>query len=169
MKKFGMFVFAIFMSIFFLNGAEAAECKNKINVYIFHRDYCGFCKAAILYFSSIEEEYKDCFELKKYEVGDSDNAELMNKVANYFGDDVSGVPYIVIGEKTFKGYEESMDDSLISTIVSSSNNKDYIDVIEKVQKTPVKKSSPKDTVISVAIITVIIGGFVALLVTSKSK
>ena len=40
----------------------------------------------------------------------------MEKVAEKLGDEVSGVPYIVIGKKSWSGYASDYDEEIMNTI-----------------------------------------------------
>ena len=67
------------------------------------------------------------FELTSYEVWyDSNNAELMSNIASFLNVEATGVPFIIIGEKTFVGYGESYDSEIK-------------DAIKKLYETDVKK------------------------------
>ena len=104
MKKIKLLVVALLTIILLPFNINAAE-KDQINVYIFKGDGCGYCAAALEFFESIESEYGAYFDLVEREVWyDEDNATLMSEVAAYFGEEVRGVPYIVIGDKTFQGF-----------------------------------------------------------------
>lgn len=40
----------------------------------------------------------------------------MTQVANVMGDDASGVPYIIIGDKSYSGYSDAMFDEILNQI-----------------------------------------------------
>lgn len=108
------------------------ENKDKINVYVFRGSSCGYCLNSVVYFSSIVEKYGKYFNLYTYEVwGNKDNNDLMDEVGDLLGDNVTGVPYIVIGDKSFPGYAESMNSDIISAIKDEYNSKDRYDAIEE--------------------------------------
>ncbi len=149
--------------------SKAIECAKEITIHLFWGNGCPHCEAAIEYFDSIEETYGDCFKLEKHETWyDADNKELLEKVADYFGEDVSGVPYIVIGENTFSGYSSSLNEKLESSIISNANDENYIDVVEKVKNGDVTKSKKSDTVVTVTILLVAAIGIFALIKTSRA-
>ena len=80
-----------------------ASAKGKITVYVFRGEGCPHCEEALEFFDELsqDEEYKDIFKLVTYEVWyDEENQTLMKSVADALGEDVSGVPYIIIGTKT---------------------------------------------------------------------
>ncbi len=117
------------------------ENEDKINVYIFRGSSCGYCLKSVIYFSSIVEKYGKYFNLYTYEVwNNKDNNDLMNEVGDLLGDNITGVPYIVIGDKSFPGYAESMNSDIISAIKDEYNSKDRYDAIEEL-KNPTKSNS----------------------------
>lgn len=174
MKKLLFYISILFviLSTVTVNAkGKKVSCENDVNIYIFHGETCPHCQAAIEFFESIEEDYGSCFNLNKYEVwNSSENATLMTSVASYFGDEVSGVPYIVIGNKTFKGYAESYDEDIKSAIVEASNDADYVDVMTALSKNDVtEKDTSGSSIATVLIIVICVGGLVALIVTNKNN
>ena len=106
------------------------ESDNKINVYIFQGETCSYCLKAITYFSSIISEYGDYMNVYSYEVWkNADNAKLMEDVAKVFDETADGVPYIVIGNKTFVGYSETMDTEIETQIKATYDSSDKYDVM----------------------------------------
>lgn len=92
---------------------------KKVNVYFFYGNGCGYCAKAEEFFEDLKEDYGDQFNLVMYETWyDSDNADLMQKVADARKEEASGVPYIIIGNQSWNGYDSSYDDEIISKIKS---------------------------------------------------
>ena len=59
---------------------NAANAKDKINVYFFHGDGCPHCENATKFFDSIKKEYEKYYNLEKYEVWyNEENSNLMEK------------------------------------------------------------------------------------------
>ena len=107
--------------------------KDKINVYIFKGETCGYCARALEFFNGLDEEYKSYFNLVEKEVwNDKNNAALMESVGKHFNFEVKGVPFIVIGDKYFDGYVSSYDDDIKSTIKAAYNDDDYKDVVSAI-------------------------------------
>src|SRR5574344_1863029 len=160
MKKIASLLILVMVGILSLVPFTTVSAKEKVNVYIFHRSTCPHCQAAIKYFESLEEEYGDKFNLVKYEVwGDTKNADLMQQVADVFGDEVTGVPYIVIGDKTFKGYSESSNESILTAITDEYESNDSYDVMDHL-------GSSTTVYITLGIIVI---GLVCILGFSKAK
>lgn len=154
--------------------SEYKESDDKVNVYIFRGGTCSHCLDAVAHFSSIVKDEGKYFNVKTYEVwSNSDNNDLMNDVANEIGDsEVSGVPYIVIGKKSWSGYAASYDDEMMKQIKSEYNkdkSKRY-DVIKAVngESTGEKKSVAND-IIAVIIIIVVIGLVTFGIVTARKQ
>lgn len=84
------------------------EQDNRVIVYFFHGDGCPHCEEARTFFNSIQEEYGYKFRLVEYEVwNDANNAALMDAVSESRGDNATGVPYILCGDKSWVGYSET--------------------------------------------------------------
>lgn len=97
---------------------EKIEEKDKeVKVYFFHGDGCPHCAEAKEFFDSIEEEYGDLFELISYETWkNDDNAEGLQKIGEMREEKIEGVPYILIGNKSWPGYIEDFNDDIIEAI-----------------------------------------------------
>ena len=123
MKKFKLFVLALLLfvvSVPFVNAEETA--KSEVNVYVFRGEGCGFCKNALTFFEESEEEYGKYFNLITYEVwNDSENATLMEQVAEYLGTEIDGVPFIIVGDETFPGFNEEYGQKILDEIVEQYN------------------------------------------------
>lgn len=136
--------------------------SKEVKIYLFRGEGCPHCQEAEEWFKSIEEEYGDKFEVIDYEVWyDDENNKLMEKVADARGEEASGVPYIIIGNKTWNGFAESYEEEMINEIKSEYEkdvSKRY-DVMKYVKSGKTKK---KDTtgsdVISLVVILALIGG-----------
>lgn len=140
MKKLKILVATLLLFAFaipvFAN-AEETVTRSEAKVYIFKGETCGYCAKALEFFESIEEEYGKYFELVEYEVwNDAANAELMDKVAEYLGTEISGVPFIIIGDNTYPGFDETWGDEIKEKIISEYNKAEdeRIDIVKEAQK-----------------------------------
>ena len=82
---------------------------GKAVVYFFRGDGCSHCDEATKWFDSIKNQYGKMFIVEDYETWyNEDNAALMNQVAKIRGeeDKVTGVPYIIVGDKSWVGFEQ---------------------------------------------------------------
>lgn len=169
MKKIKLLLVAL-ISVVLLPLSINAASNEKITVHIFRGEGCGYCKAALSFFDSIKEEYGQYYELEEHEVWyDEDNATLMSNVAAYFNEEVNGVPYIIIGDKTFQGYTESYNDEIKQAIKDAYDSGKFEDRVKQVQdgtattSNTSKKDKEKDNnTTTIIIIAVALVGFVAL-------
>ena len=93
--------------------------EKEVKVYFFHGDGCSHCAEAEAWFESIEEEYGSKFKIVDYETWyNSENAELMQKVAKARGETAEGVPYIIVGNKSWNGFAEDYADEILAQIES---------------------------------------------------
>ncbi|MBR2833027.1 MAG: hypothetical protein IKE75_01075, partial [Bacilli bacterium] len=108
--------------------------EEKPVIYLFRGKGCSHCYEFLEYASSdLVKEKGDKFRMVTYEVwNNKENAELMQKVSDYFEDEANGVPYIVIGEKTFNGYSKSMNKEIEEAIDKLNEDEEKFDVLTKI-------------------------------------
>ena len=127
------------------NGSYTGK-GNKVKVYIFRGQGCGYCKNLITYLNSIIDQYGDMIDINTYEVWyDSDNANLMTSVASVMGDTVGGVPYMVIGDKSFKGYSSNSNSSITKQIKKMYESNNPYDVMNHLGEAKDTTSNNTDT------------------------
>lgn len=150
-----------------------AEGKDKINVYIFKGEGCGFCAKALTFFEELDDEYKSYFNLVEKEVwSDEENAEQMQKVANHFNENVQGVPYIIIGDKTFQGFdEEEYGEEIKAAIKSSYENKDgsYKDVVATILSEGTIAKEDNNSAVTIIVIIAAIAGIGFLIYMARDN
>ena len=112
--------------------------SNKPNIYIFWGDGCPHCKALAKFISKLPAETKDKVNIYSFEVwSDKDNKSFMKKFGKYLGQDVSGVPFMVIGDKIFDGYssgDTKTDQQIldaINTIIKNQGSTDQYRLYKK--------------------------------------
>ena len=127
MKNFKYLLF-LFISLLIIPFGVFAEENNRarerssseskaVPLYFFRGDGCSYCAKAEEWFESIKEEYGSYFEIKDYETWyNKDNAELMNEVAKARGETVNGVPYIIVGNKSWNGFSDDYKEAILSEI-----------------------------------------------------
>ena len=140
--------------------------SKKVNVYFFRGEGCSHCAEAEEWFDSIKEEYSEYYNLIDYEVWyNTDNSDLMKKVADARGEEAEGVPYIIIGDKSWNGFDSSYEEDMINQMKSvyAQDVKDRYDIMTLLtdSKTSKKDSNASDILVLLAIIVVACGiGFV---------
>ena len=91
--------------------------EEKVTIYFFHGDGCPHCTEEGKKLEALDEIYGDYIEIKKFEVWQStSNNNLMLKAKEHFSVSRSGVPFTVIGDKYFLGYNISTGAQLERTI-----------------------------------------------------
>lgn len=114
MKKFKLIIFCLFISLMFITNIKAEE--NLVNLYLFYSNTCPHCEAEMELLDELQEDY-DNLRIYKYEISEDENSLLLSKVSEMFNINVTGVPFTIIGEKTFFGYsEENSKKKFIGTI-----------------------------------------------------
>ena len=84
------------------------EVDQRVLVYFFRGEGCPHCQEAEEWFQSIEAEYGSKYRIVDYETWyDEDNADLMQRVSDARDDNATGVPYIIIGDKSWIGFDET--------------------------------------------------------------
>ena len=125
MKKFLLVLLTALLIIpmtVFADGEEEvtttiAPESNEVTVYFFRGEGCSHCAEAEAWFSSIEEEYGNYFKIVDYETwNDANNAKLMEKVAKARGEEAKGVPYIIIGNKSWSGFTTDYSTEMLEQI-----------------------------------------------------
>lgn len=91
--------------------------KNKINLYLFWMNGCIYCQQEKDYLEILKKEHGNLFQINEFEISKSSkNREILNYFSNKMGDTVTGVPYTIIGNKSFMGFTESYKEEFVSTI-----------------------------------------------------
>lgn len=145
------------------NTEEKTEEKKEVPLYFFRGEGCSHCAEAEEWFKSIEEEYGSYFEIKDYETWyNEENQALMERVAEARGESADGVPYIIIGDKSWNGFAEDYKEEIISEIknVYEQNESDRYDIMKYLPDADEKdkdKSGSSDFV-ALFFILLVIGG-----------
>ena len=111
------------------------ETDDQIPIYLFHGRGCTYCKNFLNFLNDNIDEYGKYFKVVGYEVWyNTENADLMDEVADFLGESSNGVPFIVIGDQVFTGYSSSWDEQILSAITNLYNSEDRYDVFEEMAK-----------------------------------
>ncbi len=117
-----------------VNLENVVRNDNKVNIYFFWGNGCPHCAEEFAFFESIKEKYEGYYNLYTFEVWYNEkNAELLNIFAENMNDKVTGIPYTIIGNKSFTGFSEKNKDEIINSIVEQHKNSYdvYFDKIKK--------------------------------------
>lgn len=100
---------------------KSTDLKKKENgktvIYFFRGEGCPHCEEAEEWFDSIKEEYGTMFKVVDYETWyDEENADFMQRVAKSRDEEANGVPYIIIGDKSWLGFTERYEEEMLEEI-----------------------------------------------------
>lgn len=103
--------------------------KEKINIYLFYGEGCPHCEELKNYLNNLDNKEKSYFNIYTFEVWNNNtNQQFMKDSAKYLNKEVSGVPFLIIGNKIFEGYNESMNakiEKAIETEYKLNGKNDY--------------------------------------------
>ncbi len=146
MKKMKLFLVLILALLMVPFGVFADEDdKKEVNVYFFKGEGCGYCAAGLEWFDELDDKYDDMYELHEYETWyDEKNANLMNAVAEVRGETVNGVPYIVVGNQSWNGFDENVGKEILAKIKEEYKAEERYDVMDYVDEAALVKGPEKD-------------------------
>lgn len=153
---------------------DYTESEDKINIYLFRGNGCPHCQEFLEYVANtLVKDEGDKFNVVSFEVwNDKDNSNLMQKVAKKLGEEAGGVPFIVIGNKSFSGYSESMNEDIVNAIHEAYDAEEKYDILNDLDVETTKekkKETKKDSSSTVLLIVVAIVGIIVLVVTGLKK
>lgn len=78
-----------------------------LSIYFFWAEGCPHCAKEEIFLDKIKKKYKDQIEIFDYEVSQNpQNVEILQKMGKKFDTDVSGVPFTVVEDKYFVGFDD---------------------------------------------------------------
>lgn len=132
---------------------------DKVNIYLFYSKICPHCQKEEKYFETLKEKYQEKINIYTYEVTENKtNNEIMKSLKKELKENSQGVPFTIIGSKTFLGYDESFNERIENTIDSyldENTDTDNTYTIPILGKVEAKNAS----IILIAIILGFIDGF----------
>ena len=180
MKKAKLFLIILLMFLIipfavFAEDVEAPTTSNnteevskEVSLYFFRGEGCSHCAEFEEWLGQIEEEYGEFFVVKDYETWyNQENASLMTKVATlrHEEDSATGVPYIIIGNKSWIGFAEEYKEEILEQIktVYAQDPAERYDIIKYVNEGTIpeeekeNKSVAGDVVVTIILIIVVAG------------
>ena len=130
MKKI-KYIFLFILSFLFILPSINAEEKKQVNVYLFHSNTCSHCKAEIEFLNEIQKEYEN-LKINLYEINDvKENKELMINIKEKLNIDSPMVPFTVIGDYYYIGYNDGVKDGIKNLIEKYTSEEQY-DIIKDI-------------------------------------
>lgn len=146
----------------------AVKAEGKVKIYLFRGEGCPHCEEALEFFDGLSDEDKNKFDLVQYEVWyDEENNELMKKVAEKLDEEVSGVPFIVVGDQAFHGFTESIGEKILSTVDKYYEEENFIDIVTATDYKASKKDNKDAIIVGVFVAAVVVG--VGLVVLARKE
>lgn len=151
-----------------------SEDSKKVKIYFFRGEGCPHCAEAEEFFDSIKDEYGEYYTIVDYETWyNTENADLLQKVGKARDEEISGVPYILIGNKSWSGYSSNMNDEIISTIKSEYEKDvaDRYDIMKLIAtgSTKAKEKSKSGDVMALIIVLIVVAGISYGVVVARKK
>ncbi len=148
------------------------ETDDQVTIYMFRGHGCGFCYRFLTFLNSITAEYGEMFKLRSFEIyNDANNSSLLDKMGEITGQSTDGVPYIIIGDKVFKGYVADWDDTIIEAIKTQYGKKEKFDYFEEYNKKQKQTLNGGDSGLTMIVVIVadVITVVIVVVVQNKNK
>lgn len=162
---------------------------EKVKIYIFRGNGCPHCETAVVEFYELGDKYDDYLEVVSYEVWEnSDNSLLASAVAKSLGHNLTGVPFIVVGDKYMSGMPDGALNTLVNYALEFYQKADYKDMVKEeikkgnypgIEELTVKEvyeakyakneDDTNNTWVVATIFVVLIAGFAGLVYVGKKK
>src|SRR5574344_1511802 len=98
----------------------STHALESVDLYLFHSATCEHCQAERAYLEELQTEYPN-LNVHLYEVtDDKDNASLMKKVKEAMNISNQQVPFTIIGNTYYIGFEDSIKESMTELIKEES-------------------------------------------------
>lgn len=128
---------------------------EAVNVNVFYGDGCPYCAEEEKYLNVLKSELGDNLNIQRYEVWNNDeNSELLSDVRMALNNTDDGVPFVVIGNKTFTGYNDSVAEDIKTAIFDNLKNPNVniVELIKNGQPVPTDTSLNTDPTIHFTIL-----------------
>ena len=151
------------------------ETDDQVPIYLFRGENCDYCKDFLNFLNDNTEEYGKYFKLISFEIyGDNKNIKLMENAAEFMGIDVDGIPFVIIGNEYFEGYEEAYNSEIFDILVKTYETKveDRVDIIQAMNEDEElnKKMSDDEKILLWDLLFFVVGiVFVIFYVNYKTK
>lgn len=96
--------------------------KNKVNIYFFWGQGCPHCEELFQFLEDTKGKYGKYYNIYCFEVWNNQtNAQTMDQFSKVLNDKVGrSVPYLIIGNQSFQGYNKTMNQKILNTILKES-------------------------------------------------
>jgi len=138
--KYVKYIIFTFVALLLCDNVSA---KENVKLYLFYGDGCPHCASEKEFLKELDNKY-DNLEIIMYEVWyNEENATLMDNVKAKLEKNNQYVPFTVIGETSFTGFNESFEKAIEEAVLNCSENK-CIDIISIVQRGEEVELAPEE-------------------------
>lgn len=107
------------VALFFVTTTSVVRAEETLNVYFFYGNGCPHCAKEHQYLKDVLQKKYANLNIYEYEIYyNQGNVTLFQTVAEELEANASGVPFLVIGDKYFIGYSDSISPKEIESRVS---------------------------------------------------
>jgi len=105
------------------------DAKNKVNLYYFWGDGCPHCEQVKKVLNELDNKYPELL-IHEYEVWyNQDNQKLLVEAAKLLNKNVSGIPFVIIGNNTFVGYSQTETKKQLEKTIEYYINNECRDIV----------------------------------------
>lgn len=105
------------------------NATNTVDIYFFYSSTCQHCAAEEVALDELQAKYSN-LKIHSYEVFHNDrNYDLFQDVASFLDVNVKGVPFTVIGEYHYSGYDENNTKDLLETKIKYYSDNEYTNYV----------------------------------------
>lgn len=105
MKKKILCILLLLLSIFSFNSKVNAEELNTVNMYVFYSKTCPHCANELKDLNKLKEKYNN-LRVYTYEISLEETKKKLMLIEEYYKINVMSVPWTIIGEKQYSGYQK---------------------------------------------------------------
>lgn len=129
MKYVNKILFLLIICILFISDVCASSKDNLVNIYLFYSDSCVHCASERKILNDIKDDY-DNIRIYEYEVTkNEDNLNLMFEIADLMDTKVTGVPFTVVADKVYKGFNHETSKTKILGTIDYYSKRGYKDIV----------------------------------------
>jgi glutaredoxin len=123
--------------------AIASSADVSIKIHLFSTQGCPHCRQAKEFLATLANKYPQV-SVQEYELTQSEaNQELLEKVAGHLNVKITGVPFIVIGDRHFIGFlDEATTGAAITAAVQKYLAEPYTDPVSQLASLPGSPAGP---------------------------
>ena len=96
---------------------------NEVNIYFFHSNSCNICEQERVFLKALQQDRYPNIRIFDYEISDPDYYNLMQEAKKMFNEQGTGVPFTVVADTPYYGFNQGIKGSFQRTIYKASMNK----------------------------------------------